>query len=41
VKALAGFGDVWQVEREMEEVAAQLAVAGGAGGWIGSTGAKR
>src|SRR5882762_3401097 len=30
-EALAGFGDVWKVEREMEEVAAQLAVAGGAG----------
>src|SRR3989441_5899993 len=31
-EALAGFGDVWEVERAMEEVAAQLAsVAGGAG----------
>src|SRR6266850_523033 len=31
-EALAGFAEVWQVEREMEEVAAQLAaVAGGAG----------
>src|SRR5437867_290810 len=32
VEALAGFDDVWQVEREMEEVAARLAaVAGGDG----------
>jgi ATP-binding cassette, subfamily F, member 3 len=31
-EALAGFDDVWQVEREMEEVAARLAAeAGGAG----------
>src|SRR5712691_3344841 len=29
-EALAGFNDVWQVEREMEEVAAQLAAAPGA-----------
>src|SRR5882762_2673291 len=29
-EALAGFADVWQVEREMEEVAARLAAAAGA-----------
>jgi len=29
-EALAGFDDVWQVEREMEAVAAQLAAAAGA-----------
>ena len=28
-EALAGFADVWQVEREMEEIAAQLATAAG------------
>jgi ATP-binding cassette subfamily F protein 3 len=30
-EALAGFDDVWRVEREMEDVAAQLAEAGDAG----------
>jgi ATP-binding cassette subfamily F protein 3 len=29
-EALAGFADVWQVEREMEEIAARLAAAAGA-----------
>src|SRR4029453_1508286 len=31
-EALAGFADVWQVEREMEDVAAQLATAAGGAG---------
>src|SRR5881628_2263320 len=31
-EALAGFADVWQVEREMEEIAAQLATAAGGAG---------
>ena len=30
VEALAGFDDVWRLEREMEEVAGRLAAAGGA-----------
>src|SRR4029453_2134821 len=31
-EALAGFADVWQVEREMEDVAAHLAAAAGGAG---------